>query len=113
MTIEYSDDRQVWKNGDIAIAYDMCKLGFTEYTLNSKGDVNAKTEIDLLGGMVRVVLSYIPVEGNILISDSRTGVLLWSDISTLELERGGSREDTERFVRSKVQEIILAHIRRE
>ncbi len=113
MAIKYSDDRQVWKNGDVAIAYGTMKLGFTEYSLNSRGDVLAKTEIDLLGGVVQVELSYIPVEGRVQISDSRTNALLWSGENVLELERGKSREDTERFVRGKVQEILLSRIRGE
>lgn len=108
MAIKYSDETQVWKNGDVALAYEVMEKGFTEYILNSGGDVVARVEIPVLDGMFQVVASYVPIDGNFQVYSQAPsgGKTFYHDNSCLAVEDCRSREELEIFVRGKVEDYL-------
>lgn len=107
MTIEHKDEAQVWKTGDVALAYGLIDKGFTEYVLNSRKEVVAKVELPQRDGWLPVVASYIPGTGSFqiyiqLVSDN-TRTLYQSD-HCIAIENCSNREELETFVRGKVED---------
>lgn len=119
MTIRYGDTPvNVWKNGDVALAYELIGRGFTEYVINNYGNVLGKAEIrvadvnaPILGNEMTVVVSYIPADGSFSIYRQRCGgeegvQIFYEDYYSLEMEACRSRQDLEALVISKVNEFL-------
>lgn len=107
MTIKYKGEAQAWKNGDVALAYGVIEKGFTEYILNSRGEIVAKVEIPVLDGMFKVIASYIPSSGSFQIysqSDLNHTTTFYTTDQCLAIENCHSREELETFVRGKVDD---------